>query len=249
MAANFEKAQLLREETLLVFKAAVGLGDDAILSRKLDPVNEVLLAFRDCLDGVSQPLRQRVFDQVERFVASCQTEQEYRIRGEIPDYETYMAFREGTIASGILCSLIEYAQQISLPENIVNSMEMKFMERQIAVVAALLNDLLSFKKELKEDCVINAVASLLTSSPARTLDDVVSEIVDRMKVAVEEFDKIAEKLLAGIDDEERGVAESYINGCRQIVTGTLEFTWVSLYFLLTLENKTQVILIQGGREC
>lgn len=230
LGANFEKAQALRNETLLVFKAAIGLGDDAILSRKLDPVNEVLLAFKECLSGpISQHLRQGIFEQVERFVACCQTEQEFRIRGEVPDYEGYMAFREGTVAGGILCSLIEYAQQICLPQSVVGSVEMMTLGKQVAIVAALLNDLLSFKKELKEDCVINAVASLLMSSPGRTLDDVVREIVERMEVAVEEFDTTAERLLAGIDEGERAVTESYINGCRQIVTGTLEFTWVSLY--------------------
>ncbi|OAQ72351.1 terpene synthase family, metal binding domain-containing protein [Pochonia chlamydosporia 170] len=222
---NFEKAQQWRQQTLATFKAVLNLSQEDTLPREQDAVNSVLIDFRNRISGeFSQSQRKHVFQHVDYYISCCAREQEFRLGRQIPDFETYMSFREGTVACAMLCSFVDFAQQIHLPGEVAASPERKVLERQVAILSGLVNDLLSFKKELREECVINAVASLITSGSGRTLDDVVVEIVRKMEDAVEVFDEAAGKLLCRVDGAARDLTRDYINGCRKIVTGSLEFT-------------------------
>ncbi|CAM1506996.1 Fc.00g066370.m01.CDS01 [Cosmosporella sp. VM-42] len=234
LSADLERANTWRDTTVDTMKIA--LGTDVFGEPKgeeegdADDVNLILQDFGERYRKTA-PVEQctRLFAELCSFVKGCGIEQRIRLEGQVPTYKFYMTFRLQTVGGGPLCSLVEYATQERLPPSIHDSKYRKWLWDQVCVLLALINDLLSLKKEVAAGCVVNAVATLFTSK--KHVGDVGIEVEEKMEKAVEDFEHAAEGLL-GIkavkeDEELKGVVTRYIDGCRSIVTGTLEFTLTS----------------------
>ncbi|KAF4444347.1 hypothetical protein F53441_11159 [Fusarium austroafricanum] len=136
-----------------------------------------------------------------------------------------------------------------LPTAVSSAPEIVQMWTQVSILQSLLNDMLSLKKELRTDCVINAVAAIM--EPGMTLDMVISELEERMRLAVKQFDEAADKLLKKTEfrKEIRPIVERYANGYRSIVTGMLKFTLTSPRYdisKLIQEDVCSLDRIQSG---
>ncbi|KAK7426375.1 hypothetical protein QQZ08_007130 [Neonectria magnoliae] len=223
LAGDFEGAERWRRRTLEMVRGALRI--DGAEDADADAINAV---FRDfgARFGQTAPAeqRRRLSEEIGFFIASCGVEQRLRLERRIPDYDSYMGFRMGTVGGATLCSLVEHATGSPLPDAIAAARPACALWTQVSILLTFINDLLSLKKELGADCVINAVAALLASE--RDLDAVVRELEGRIRVAVGEFDGAAAELLAGVEGDEvqSSVVTRYIDGCRSIVTGMLEFT-------------------------
>ncbi|KAF7549695.1 hypothetical protein G7046_g8260 [Stylonectria norvegica] len=222
LAGDLEGAEAWRARTLAVIKSTLHL-DGASDVGDVDAINAAFQAFADgYTPSSSVAQRQRLFSQLQAFIQGCAIEQKLRLEHTVPGYDSYMEFRQSTVGGGTLCSLVEHANQEELPPSIAESAEVRALRTQVCVMLSLINDLLSLKKELRTDCVINAVAALLT--PEKDLADVVSELVEKLDQAMKAFDAAAVGLLERVAGEDEGVIQRYIYGCCSIVTGTLEFT-------------------------
>ncbi|KAF4973892.1 hypothetical protein FZEAL_9149 [Fusarium zealandicum] len=188
-----------------------------------DPISAVFQEFGSRFrEEASIHVRRRLHNEIRVFIASCAAEQQLRLDRRVPDFDSYMAMRVDTVGGLMLCSLVPYATQEALP---LAAPQVQRLERQICVLLSLLNDVLSLKKELRTDCVINAVAALM--EPGLSLDEVLADLEGRMRRAVDEFDDAALELLV-MGGSDADSVKRYIDGCRAIVTGTLEFTFVVL---------------------
>jgi hypothetical protein len=229
LAGDFARAERWRRQTLGMVREALAVDGMGARGTDGDPINEVFRDFgsRIC-ETASRDQRRVLHDEIQLFTTSCAAEQELRLASRIPDYESYMKLRIGTVGGRMLCSLVPYATQERLPRAALSSPEVHRLWTQVCVLLSLLNDVLSLKKELQTDCVINAVAAIM--EPNMTLDMVVAELEARMRMAVKEFDDAASKLTKDTESEGelRSFVERYVQGCRCIVTGTLEFTFVYL---------------------
>lgn len=224
LAGDFEGADRWRSQTLEMIRGALGIdGTDA--EKQPDTINAVFQTVGECLSGTT-PIdqRRRLYEELRYFITSCAVEQQLRLEQRIPDYESYMGFRLGTIGGSTLCALVEFANREPLSSAVVAAPQVRELWTQVSTMLTFINDLLSLKKELGTDCVINVVTSLL--SPEKGLNEVVGELEHKLRQAVDDFDRAAGELLALVDGDEQqsGVMTRYINGCRSIVTGTLEFT-------------------------
>ena len=199
------------------------------LASEDDPINRVFQQFgsRYC-ETAPVDQRRRLHYEIQAFITACATEQKLRLERKIPDFSSYMDMRIATAGGTMLCSLVPYATGEPLPAALASAPEIGRMWLQACILLSLLNDMLSLKKELRTDCVINAVSALL--EPGVGLDEIVAQLEQRMRTAVKEFDEAAERLLlmAGPDEDQTGLVTRYIDGCRATVTGTLEFTFVFL---------------------
>ncbi|KPM38085.1 hypothetical protein AK830_g8485 [Neonectria ditissima] len=250
LAADFEGAERWRRRTLDMVRGALrvdGPGVQEVVDADADAINAVFRDFAGRL-GRTAPAeqRRRLCDEVGSYIASCGVEQRLRLERCVPDYDSYMAFRLDTVGGAMLCSLVEHATGEPLPGAVATAPPVRVLWTQVCVLLTIVNDLLSLKKELRTGCVINAVAALL--APERDLDAVVAELEQRLARAVGEFDAAAGELLARVegDREQSGVVERYIDGCRAIVTGTLEFTLRSprynLAKLLRDDGSLEIVL-------
>lgn len=201
------------------------LGNEGEVNGEVDPVNKVFQDFGEGFRSASDAQRQQhLYDEVQYFIKCCGVEQKLRLDNYIPDYDSYMSFRLGTVAGRTLCSLVEYTNSEELPGQVMKSRSRENLCNQVCVLLSLMNDVLSLKKELASDCAINAVTALLATD--KDLQAVMGEVWDKMREAVGEFGCAADAMLEMAEGDEEGmkVARRYVEGCRAIVTGTLEFT-------------------------
>ena len=223
LAGDFDKAERWRFKSLEGSRESLRL-DDTGSNGQVDAINAIFKDFGNSFYQCPKPQRQRLYDEVQFFIKCCSTEQKLQLERFIPDYDSYMSFRLGTIGGRMLCALVEHATSDELPPLIADSVYRVEIWNQVCILLTLLNDMLSLKKELASDCVINAVSALL--SLEKDLAAVIGDLKGKMREAVEKFDRAAESLLKLVKDdaEQTGVVRRHIDGCRAIVTGTLEFT-------------------------
>ncbi|RSL80390.1 hypothetical protein CEP51_006615 [Fusarium floridanum] len=251
LAADFARAERWRSQTLKMVRRALDVDETNTTVGELtfedDPINCVFQEFgsRFC-ETAPIDQRRRLHYEIRTYITACATEQKLRLEHRIPDFNSYMDLRLATVGGTMLCSLVPYATEESLPAALTSAPEIGRMWLQVCILLSLLNDMLSLKKELRTDCAINAVSALI--EPGVSLDEVVAQLEQRMRMAVKEFDEAAERLLqmAGPDDDLRGLVRRYIDGCRTTVTGTLEFTLTSPRYkiakLVQQDGSLEIIL-------
>jgi hypothetical protein len=226
LAVDFTRAERWRGQTMRMVREALVINEMNVSEADDDPINSVFREFgaRFC-QTASRDHRRLLHDEIQFFINSCAAEQKLRLASHIPDYESYMKMRIGTVGGRMLCSLVPYAIDERLPEALSSAPEIVQTWTQVSIIQSLMNDMLSLKKELRTDCVINAVAAIMESG--MTLDVVVAKLEERMKMAVKNFDKAANELLQKTEFQEQThpIVKRYVDGCRSIVTGTLRFTY------------------------
>jgi hypothetical protein len=225
LAADFAGAEEWRNKTLQIARTAFQL-PEAAQNGAVDAINAVLVSFgqRYIEGGAPLEQRQRMYDETSIFIRACATEQKMRLGEAMPGFDEYMALREGTIGGGVMCALVPFAMGRNVPFELIDSPHVAVLLKQANILLSLLNDTLSLKKELHTDCVINAVCTLFT--PETPLDEVMTQIYQKMQDAVRRFNEAAGELINQFltDDNLHSLAKDLIDGYRSIVTGTLEFT-------------------------
>ncbi|KAF5568609.1 terpene synthase [Fusarium phyllophilum] len=231
LVGDFMRAERWREQTMRIVREALAVDEMGTSEADDDPINGVFREFgvQFCKTAPSDQ-RRLLHDEIQFFIKSCAAEQKLRLASRIPDYEPYMKMRTGTVGGRMLCSLVPYAMGERLPGALSSAPEIVHLWTQVSILQSLVNDMLSLKKELRTDCVINAVAAIM--EPGMTLDVVVAKLEERMKMAVNNFDDAANMLLHKTEFQEQThpIVRRYIDGCRSIVTGTLRFTLTSPSF-------------------
>ncbi|KAI2809388.1 hypothetical protein BLOT_000537, partial [Blomia tropicalis] len=70
---------------------------------------------------------------------------------ELPDWDTYMKARLGSVGGQMSLQLIEYAKEVSLTDDQFNHTLMHRLERAVSEEMTLVNDYLTFRKEVAEN--------------------------------------------------------------------------------------------------
>ncbi|KAJ4860520.1 hypothetical protein T069G_05508 [Trichoderma breve] len=224
LAADFDRAEQWRDRTLAIAKAALNLPGTAP-DGEVDAINAVLVDFgRRYAEEAPLHERQRMYDELVVYIHACSTEQKMRLSETVPSFDEYMALREGTIGGGTFLALVPYSLDRDVPPEMVNSPPVKILQKQVSVLASYINDLLSLKKELHSGCAINVVCTLLT--PGTTLDEVMAQVLQNLKDAVQQFDEAAGEFIGQYVHDEilHSLAQELVNGYRRIITGVLEFS-------------------------
>ncbi|KAM0353522.1 hypothetical protein ACHAPU_001534 [Fusarium lateritium] len=228
LAGDFARAERWRRLTMRMVREALAVDEACIAELDGDPINGVFRDFGSRMCETAQRDQRRLLhDEIQFFTESCAVEQELRLASHVPDFEPYIKLRIGTVGGRMLCSLVPYATQERLPGALSSAPEINQIWTQVCVLLSLLNDILSLKKELRTDCVINAVAAMM--EPDMALDMVVTRLEERMGLTVKELDDAAQKLFEKTESHEdlKPPVKRYVDGCRAIVTGTLNFTFVT----------------------
>ncbi|KAL7802811.1 terpene synthase [Trichoderma afarasin] len=246
LAADFDRAEQWRERTLAIAKAALNLPGTAP-DGEADAINAVLVDFgRRYAEEAPLHERQRMYDELAIYIGACSTEQKMRLSETVPGFDEYMALREGTIAAGTFLAVVPYAMNRDVPPVMLNSPPVHILQKQITLLAIFVNDLLSLKKELHSGCAINVVCTLLT--PGTTLDEVMAQMLQKLKDAVRQFDEAAGEFTGQYvhDDNLHNLAQELVSGYRRIITGLLEFTLKSprykLAQLLREDGSLEIVL-------
>ncbi|KAH6682217.1 isoprenoid synthase domain-containing protein [Plectosphaerella plurivora] len=199
----------------------------------------------DRVDAVIEPLVEglgfrglqavRFLDSVEEYIRSCEKEQVMRMEGEVPDYDTYIRMRLDTSAVHTLCALAEYVTGQNLPYEWYERDIIKKIWNATNMSVILINDPISLKKELKTDCIINAVASLHV--PGGDVQDAIDQVVKLLDTTISDLDRDLEAVRDEYIEAEYGMLIEYADACKQMVIGTLYFSLRSSRYAVAVNDE------------
>lgn len=235
-AAAFEAAYI--ELMDFVYKSLKLDGDE----RREQPKSQVAAidSFRHigetlCLKySLSQ--RRRFYESCKMTMDGYRTEQQLRVSGRLPTWDEYLEYREGSSCISMCVAMIELAIGSHLPDEILESEEIKALWKETVVGTWMVNDIVSAKKELGEGFVENAVA--LGALETGKAQDGMDKAVRLAKESSERFEEQARKVEtrfrdleeqtndATINQNSRDEIRKFVESCKCILTGSLSWRYI-----------------------
>ncbi|KAI0169616.1 Presilphiperfolan-8-beta-ol synthase [Hypoxylon sp. FL1284] len=190
--------------------------------------NPIRYAFQTCwlrLKQRSSPeLQERYKEQHKRFFDQLVVQVQQMARGEVlsRDVKTYLDVRRGTIGAYPAIEVAEYAQGIQLPESVFSHPSLQECMRVSADLVLLVNDVLSYRKDLELGVDHNLIALLMEQD--KTLQQAVDEIgamIDncyrRWYIALAELEPYGESI--------DGEVLKFVEVCRFVALGNLHWSF------------------------
>ncbi|KAJ8133067.1 hypothetical protein O1611_g560 [Lasiodiplodia mahajangana] len=148
---DFDKSHKFREDTTRYLEVALSPSPDpdALNSASTDRLITNFLPVGQAIARSYDDRRVKtLLRELRFFVKMNEEEQENRMTGIFPSLEDYMRRRKGTSAAGVCLALHEYAVGIRLPATIMESVEMEAIWHETNMIIAMMNDVMSLKKEM-----------------------------------------------------------------------------------------------------
>lgn len=225
LADNLAAAEDLRVSTKDFISIALGLSKDNEadittnpLIGRFQPIAAEARAF------YNEDQRRILFGHLEQYIDATRLEAEAEQSTEVPSLHEYWEVRILTSGMGTLLGLSEYALQVQLPPGFVQSEAYNTLWATAVVINSIVNDLLSLKKEMREQSVLNSVAILFNQYGS--LDVAVEMSLDQLKQLVDLFDRTAEDVLSSdaFTPSELDAIAQVIDSMRTVNTGNLEWS-------------------------
>lgn len=225
LASDFESAELWREQSLSYFKYHLQLSPQGVEPYCPD---DICLLFKEFAERFCKEFgeeqRLRMFSNIENFVQHNRLEQAERLAGRIPNYDEYMHIRYGVTGVRMFTLLLEVTQQTVLPAWVMDSSEMQEIIKESNFIIIVMNDILSLKKEIATDCVVNIVPVLYKSG--QPLEEIIPHLTVEMHASRDRLDNMAARMdaMTRKDAELNRNVMRFVDGIRRMVTGTLEYS-------------------------
>ncbi|CAN8101905.1 unnamed protein product [Discula destructiva] len=226
LASDFEKAALWRQQSLAYFKYHLKLSPQ----EKDEPhcPDNICILFKEFgqrfCESFGEVQRRRMFSKIKDFVEHNEVEQAERLANRVPNYEEYLDIRYGVTGVRMFSLLLEVANQSTLPSWIMDSFEMDEIIKECNFIIIIINDILSLKKEIATDCVVNIVPVLYnTGMPFK---HIISFLIEKMIKSRDRLDSMADKLdmVTKADPQLNTNVMKFIDGIRIMDTGTLIYS-------------------------
>ncbi|GAW12211.1 hypothetical protein ANO14919_015720 [Xylariales sp. No.14919] len=219
-------AERLRILTKDFIRSALSCAED---KKTIVTANPLIQSFQPIADEAcafyNEDQRTILLDHFDRYIDATRLEAEAERCSEIPSLEEYWEVRILTSGMGTLLGLSEYALQVQLPHSFVQSEAYRTLWVTTVVINSVVNDLLSFKKEMKAQSVVNSIAILFNQY--NDLDVAVEMSLDHTRQLVGLFDRTAEHVLSSSDTFdvcELDAIAQVIDLMRTVNTGNLEWS-------------------------
>ncbi|KAF7621285.1 hypothetical protein AFLA_011588 [Aspergillus flavus NRRL3357] len=239
LSNDFEAAEQYRRETLYFVAQCLDLDITEGLPRSYndsifvpdDPIVQSFDVIGEALrDAYTYEQRHRFLREMSLFMVTSHMEQKAKLEGHIPSLEEYWRVRMGTSAVGVICAVNEYSLRSVIPCAIMEDHDMRTMWNEVNVIASIVNDIYSLKKEMAQDTIYSLIPILCMSlgSPQAAIDNAIRSLIQ----SVGRFNIAANQLMDGIEEEDRfslslGVkrdVEDFIRSCQFNCTGCLYWT-------------------------
>ncbi|KAJ6541555.1 isoprenoid synthase domain-containing protein [Mycena capillaripes] len=235
-----------REETRMHFDRY--LSDDASLlgDATTPPISAALRSFipigEACAFRMTRGQRTQVLDQLHRYVDACEIEQLSELSGQAPTIEEYLKSRMGTSAVGFIVACLEYIVGIDLGDTIRSDRYVKAVFDETVFNIAIVNDILSLRRELRYPYYNNAVAVLYHEH--QDLQKAVDETYKIILRSIETLEEAARKALDKYPDRREDLT-AWIDGCKNMCTGNMAWSLhIARYSLgvKALDGTTEIAL-------
>ncbi|KAK6957483.1 hypothetical protein Daesc_000269 [Daldinia eschscholtzii] len=218
LAADPVAAENLRSATKVLGRQALGL---ATSEEEVAISNPLILDFKRIGEKIRAAYNEGHF---ERYVDSTVLEAAAGLSDTLPSLKRYWEVRVLTSGMGILLGVTEFAAEVKLPTSVITSAAYDTLWTTAIVINSIVNDLISFKKEMKAGSVLSSVAILY--SQVNNLDAAVQMSLAHLKILVDEFDRTASLLLTKfpLSPEDVEPVSKVIDTLRLVNTGNLEWS-------------------------
>jgi hypothetical protein len=168
--------------------------------------------------------------EILRYVRATETEQQRALDGHLPTIDEYMQCRKSTSAVGFCLALIEFCYRIELPRYVLEDPDMLKIWDAVNIIISLINDTLSFKKEIAQDQIDSVVPLLYLEHGS--LDTAMKVVEKWTTQAVKDVDEAAASILRrySADSALQANIQKMIDGCKYACTAKL--SWRQVDFVL-----------------
>ncbi|KAI1807197.1 terpenoid synthase [Daldinia bambusicola] len=240
LVADPTAAENLRSATKVLGRQAFGFASPEEEVAISDPL---ILDFRRIGKKIcavyDEEQRKTFLGHFERYIDSTVLEAEADLSTTLPSLKRYWEVRILTSGMGILLGVTEFATGVKLPTSVVTSAAYSTLWTTTVVINSIVNDLISFKKEMKAGSVLSSVAILY--SQVDNLDAAVQMSLAHLKILVDEFDRTADMLLTKfpLSPEEIEPVSKVIDTLRMVNTGNLYWRFFAIKALWSLRLNNE----------
>ncbi|KAK3352433.1 isoprenoid synthase domain-containing protein [Lasiosphaeria hispida] len=240
LAQDFAQACAWRREAIVVAKQVLDLDDDhCAASLEVSGSMLVLAEFgRRAAKRLNRDQLQGIYREIARFIQAAEAEQAHRLAGYVPvEIDEYLDMRLLSSAV-IVCFLAdETFSETALPDWVLYSDEMQLIFRDGNYLISVHNDILSLKKEVADNCIINMIPVLYFRGTP--WEQIIPHLEAELEACCRRLDKAAEALLektAG-DVQLRKAVETIVHSVRVNTTGNLGYLLASSRYSHLLDNN------------
>ncbi|KAK1705415.1 isoprenoid synthase domain-containing protein [Colletotrichum lupini] len=142
--------------------------------------------------------------------------------------EEYMGFRRGTIGCQPSYVLVEFCHGINVPSNVIDHESLQECRRISADLVILVNDILSYRKDLEQGVQHNLIA--LLKSQGHSTQGAIDEIGDMIDECYRDWYLALSKMPICGEKVDQEVIR-YLDGCRDVALGNLYWSYESGRYL------------------
>ncbi|KAK1522828.1 hypothetical protein CPAR01_14371 [Colletotrichum paranaense] len=142
--------------------------------------------------------------------------------------EEYMGFRRGTIGCQPSYVLVEFCHGINVPSNVIDHESLQECRRISADLVILVNDILSYRKDLEQGVQHNLIA--LLKSQGHSTQGAIDEIGDMIDECYRDWYLALSKMPICGEKVDQEVIR-YLDGCRDVALGNLHWSYESGRYL------------------
>ncbi|KAI3558552.1 hypothetical protein CABS03_08490 [Colletotrichum abscissum] len=142
--------------------------------------------------------------------------------------EEYMGFRRGTIGCQPSYVLVEFCHGINVPSNVIDHESLQECRRISADLVILVNDILSYRKDLEQGVQHNLIA--LLKSQGHSTQEAIDEIGDMIDECYRDWYLALSKMPICGEKVDQEVIR-YLDGCRDVALGNLHWSYESGRYL------------------
>jgi len=146
--------------------------------------------FRRIKQTSSLSIQKRFRDTMENFLISVDRQAQDRLKGYVPNLQSYISHRRDTSGCKTCFVLIEYANNLRIPDEILSTSHIQAMQEATNDVISFANDVFSFKIEHSKADNHNLVAVLIHEHPEMCTLDAIQHVCQRTGEAMARFNSL-----------------------------------------------------------
>ncbi|KAF2630913.1 terpenoid synthase [Macroventuria anomochaeta] len=240
---DMDQATTFREYTIRYIRACLNQDYGEPIALDSPIITDITRVCEAVRQGYPPEKTQIFLNELVYFVESCQLEQQNQVEGHLPTAQEYLQRRMGSGAVRVCLALSEFACRIVLPSEIMADPDMTTIWDATNIVICIMNDILSFKKELAQGQVDSILPVLFAEHGS--MDTAMSIAASLIVQSIRSVDDAAERLLQrhGEDLILRRDLGDFIDSCKYACTGNLNWSLVSGRFQICQTTTTDGILV------
>ncbi|KAL0469272.1 isoprenoid synthase domain-containing protein [Neurospora intermedia] len=206
----------------------------SLSSKEPPPPTKYSVLFKPAAEGFKQGCtlteRTRLYSEIQLYLHSSALEVATYAggNGTVPTEKEYWVYRRGTNGIGFFSCLGEFMTEITIPQYLFQTEEMKTLWEELAKNVVIVNDVLSLPKEMKVNWPGLVAIDLTYRTSCHNLDKAINLLVEDLRQVSTKMEaagaRLREMVAQDPDPMVKKHVEKYLHSVYTIMTGHYEWT-------------------------